>query len=205
MLHISSTATQRSVSDSATHQSGTSQLTHRKNVYNKVEITISTTVHQADSVSVKDIQLARYLERVGSIDLNVTSLLDYYNHRNVALDVKKLYNDQEVPTKGKSGLLQLGLKHEGLIYGGQLRLEGKKEAESILPQYEEDDSVEGIVKSLHNVAYDRYNSKGKERIAELMKRDFQKERDYESEEYLSDDVDAPKMREGEDLRLEYKE
>ena len=52
-------------------------------------------------MSVKDIQLARYLERVGSIDLGVTSLLDYYSHKNISLDVKKLYNKQDVPTKGK--------------------------------------------------------------------------------------------------------
>lgn len=65
----------------------------RKNVYNKVEITISATVSEDDSASVKDIQLARYLERIGSIDLGVTSLLDYYNHKSVKLDVKKLYND----------------------------------------------------------------------------------------------------------------
>ena len=176
----------------------------RKNVYNQVEITITTTVHEADSVSVKDIQLARYLERVGSIDLGVTSLLDYYSHKNISLDVKKLYNNQDVPTKGKRKECQLGLNYEGLIYGEQLRIEGKQErrVESIL--YEEDEGVEAMVAQLHNVAYDRYNSKGKERIAQLTKREYEKERDYDSEEYVSDGEEA-KIKESEDLRLEYKE
>lgn len=54
------------------------------------------------------------------------------------------------------------------------------------------------------MAYDRYNSKGKERIAQLTKREYEKERDYDSEEYVSDGEEA-KIKESEDLRLEYKE
>lgn len=77
----------------------------RSNVYNRVEVAIDASVEEPDCVSVKDVQLARYLERIGSVDLSVTSLLDYYQHPSIALDVKPWLNDQDQPTTGISRLI----------------------------------------------------------------------------------------------------
>ncbi len=54
--------------------------------------------------------------------------------------------------------------------------------------------------AFHNLAYDGYGSQGKQRLGMLVKRKYKEERDYDSEEYLSEAGDQDPG-----LRIEYQE